>query len=102
MSTPFESKTDRLTFDSLIDELKKIGAILPDPRTGTNGQYTMKDAVLSVFSVFFTQSPSFLGFQRDMERKKGENKGIGVRSFIITSTLFLYGTTDWSDSIENK
>ena len=25
-----------------------------------------------------------------------------IGSFIITSTLFLYGTTDWSDSIENK
>jgi hypothetical protein len=73
MSTPFESKTDRLKFDSLIDKLKKIGASLPDPRTGMNGQYTMKDAVLSAFSVFFTQSPSFLGFQRDMERKKGKN-----------------------------
>jgi hypothetical protein len=54
-------------------KLKKIGASLPDPRTGMNGQYTMKDAVLSAFSVFFTQSPSFLGFQRDMERKKGKN-----------------------------
>ena len=73
MSTPFESKTDRLTFDSLIDTLKKIGTNLPDPRTGMNGQYTMKDTVLSAFSVFFTQSPSFLSFQRDMERKKGKN-----------------------------
>jgi len=73
MSTPFEPKTDRLTFDSLIDTLKKIATNLPDPRTGMNGQYTMKDTVLSAFSVFFTQSPSFLSFQRDMERKKGKN-----------------------------
>ena len=73
MSAPFEFKTDRLKFDSLINELKEIGAGLPDPRTGTNGQYAMKDAVLSAFSIFFTQSPSFLGFQRDMERKKGKN-----------------------------
>jgi len=73
MSTPFEPKTDRLTFDSLIDTLKKIATKLSDPRTGMNGQYTMKDTVLSAFSVFFTQSPSFLSFQRDMERKKGKN-----------------------------
>ena len=69
MNTPFKFKTDRLAFDSLSDELKKISASLPDPRTGENEQYTMKDTVLSVF---FTQRPPFLSFQRDMERKKGK------------------------------
>ena len=73
MSIPFEFKTDSLKFDSLIDNLKEVSSTLPDPRTGSNGQYTMKDAVLSAFSVFFTQSPSFLSFQRDMERRKGQN-----------------------------
>jgi hypothetical protein len=73
MSIPFKFKTDPLKFDSLIDNLKKVGSTLPDPRTGCNGQYSMKDAVLSAFSVFFTQSPSFLSFQRDMERRKGKN-----------------------------
>ena len=73
MSIPFEFKTDRLKFDKLIDNLKEVGVTLPDSRTGSNGQYTMKDAVLSAFSVFFTQSPSFLSFQRDMERRKGKN-----------------------------
>ena len=73
MSIPFEFKMDRLKFDSLIDDLKETGATLPDPRTGTNRQYAMKDAVLAAFSIFFTQSPSFLSFQRDMERKKGQN-----------------------------
>jgi len=75
MSIPFECKTDKLKFNSLIDDLKEIGSTLPDSRTGSNGQYTMKDAALSAFSVFFTQSPSFLGFQRDMERRKGKNNG---------------------------
>jgi len=73
MSIPFEFKMDRLKFDRLIDDLKETGATLPDPRTETNGQYAMKDAVLSAFSIFFPQSPSFLSFQRDMERKKGQN-----------------------------
>jgi len=73
MGIPFEFKTDRLKFDSLIDSLKEVSSTLPDSRTGSNGQYTMKDAVLSAFSVFFTQSPSFLSFQRDMERRKGKN-----------------------------
>ena len=73
MSIPFEFKTDSLKFDSLINNLKEVSSTLPDPRTGSNGQYTMQDAVLSAFSVFFTQSPSFLNFQRDMDRRKGKN-----------------------------
>jgi len=36
---------------------------------GENGQYTVKDTALSVFS---TQRPAFLSLQRDMERKKGK------------------------------
>ncbi len=31
----------------------------------------MEDAALSAFSVFFTQTPSFLAFQRTMEKSKG-------------------------------
>ena len=34
---------------------------LPDTRKGGNNQrYTMEDAALGAFAVFFTQSPSFL------------------------------------------
>jgi len=32
---------------------------LPDHRTGRNTTYTLKDAILSAFAVFFMQSPSF-------------------------------------------
>ncbi|MFW6312888.1 MAG: ISNCY family transposase, partial [Spirochaetota bacterium] len=39
----------------------------PDPRTGSNTRYTMRDAALAAFSVFFTQSPSFLAHQRSMQ-----------------------------------
>lgn len=46
---------------------------LPDPRTGANTRYSMDDAALGAFSVFFTQSPSFLAHQRDMQRRKGAN-----------------------------
>jgi hypothetical protein len=31
----------------------------------------MSDAALGAFSVFFTQSPSFLDFQRTLEKAKG-------------------------------
>jgi hypothetical protein len=34
----------------------------PDPRKGKNRRYSMHDIVLSAFSVFFTQSPSFLSY----------------------------------------
>jgi hypothetical protein len=35
---------------------------LPDNRKGNNKKYAVKDAVIAAFSVFFTQSPSFLSF----------------------------------------
>jgi hypothetical protein len=33
----------------------------------------MTDAVLSAFSVFYTQAPSFLSWQQDMEKRRGQN-----------------------------
>jgi len=32
----------------------------------------MSDAALSAFSVFFMQSPSFLGYQKTMEKEHGK------------------------------
>ena len=46
---------------------------LPDKRTSPNRLYTLGDAGLAAFSVFFTQSPSFLAFQRQMQRQRGRN-----------------------------
>jgi hypothetical protein len=46
---------------------------LPDKRTGKNTRYGMEDAALSAFSVFFTQTPSFLAFQRTIEKSKGRS-----------------------------
>jgi hypothetical protein len=44
---------------------------LPDHRKGGNNtQYAISDAALSAFSVFMMQSPSFLSYQRDMQRQK--------------------------------
>jgi hypothetical protein len=42
-------------------------------RTGKNSQYTMCDVASSAFGVFFVQSPSFLAYQRDMQRREGRN-----------------------------
>lgn len=61
------------TFDSLIEELHKVICNFPDKRTGKNIHHNMFDIALSAFSLFFTQNPSFLQFQRDMEKKKGKS-----------------------------
>ena len=47
---------------------------LPDKRKpGNNTQYEIRDAVLSAFSIFFTQSPSFLEHQKLMSKMKYKN-----------------------------
>ena len=60
-------------FQELIRETLGILHSLPDYRVGSNTKYTIADAALSAFSVFFTQCPSFLSYQRDMEENKGRN-----------------------------
>jgi len=37
-----------------------------------NKHYTVRDAALGAFAVFFTQSPSFLAYQRDMAAIKAK------------------------------
>jgi hypothetical protein len=60
-------------FDQLIERLRCVAAGLPDRRTGDNTQYAMADIALAAFSVFFTQCPSFLSYQRGMEQARGRN-----------------------------
>lgn len=45
----------------------------PDKRTGNNTRFTIEDAALGAFSVFFTQSPSFLSFQSAMQEARGKS-----------------------------
>lgn len=44
----------------LIQFLAEELSDLPDKRKGVNRQYQVKEAVMAAFSVFFTQSSSFL------------------------------------------
>jgi hypothetical protein len=60
-------------FDHLIERLRCVAANLPDPRTGDNSSYSMADIALAAFSVFFSQCPSFLSYQRGMEQSRGRN-----------------------------
>lgn len=64
---------DKITFDIMVQQLRKAIYNFPDKRIGLNTQYSIEDIGLSAFSLFFTQSPSFLSFQRSMQNNNGEN-----------------------------
>ena len=58
----------------LTQHLRAVFAQLPDARRSSNNQrYAMEDAALAAFSVFFTQSPSFLDYQTRMQQQQGKN-----------------------------
>lgn len=67
MTTPFG-------FDVLKGILHRRTAQLPDHRKeGPNTRYAIQDAALGAFGIFFTQSPSFLEYQRRLQHIKGHN-----------------------------
>lgn len=61
------------SFDHLVREFKWLLKAIPDPRVGSNTSYSISDAALGAFSVFFMQSPSFLAHQIRMQDLSGEN-----------------------------
>lgn len=65
--------TNGLEFDTLVARVHDRLADLPDHRTGKNISYQIIDAALAAFSVFFTQSPSFLAHQQAMAKSKGRS-----------------------------
>ena len=62
-----------VSFNHLVGYLRTVLAELPDRRKGKNLSYEMEDFGLSAFSVFFTQSPSFLAHQKAMQAARGQN-----------------------------
>jgi len=64
--------TDAFSFDALMHLFRERFAHLPDLRTGKNRTYTITDALLDAFAVFFTQAPSFLAAQQSMQRARGQ------------------------------
>ena len=71
MSIPFGHCV--LTLDDITKKMRSTFETFTDPRKGKNTMYTMVDAALSAFSVFYMQSPSFLEYQRSLEQTHGEN-----------------------------
>ena len=72
MSFPFRANLRPDTFSRLVEFFRSVVERFPDKRTG-DFTYAMADAALGAFSVFFTQSPSFLDFQRTLQVAKGCN-----------------------------
>jgi hypothetical protein len=76
MSFPFRVNLRPDTFSLLIEHLHSVVERFPDERTGSETVYSMADAALGAFSVYFTQSPSFLEFQRLLQVSKGCNNAL--------------------------
>ena len=60
-------------FTRFVQALRATIATFPDKRTGKNKRYSLVDAALGAFAVFFTQSPSF---PRQTRFKCCENQGV--------------------------
>jgi hypothetical protein len=61
--------------NKIIKDLKKKAKKFTDKRSGKHQTHTIEDIVMSAFSIFFLQSPSWLSFQRTMEDNRGKNNG---------------------------
>jgi hypothetical protein len=67
-------KAATLEIPELMQFLRQQLHDLPDERKpGNNTQYQIEDAVMAAFSIFFTQSESFLDHQRLMKSNKGKD-----------------------------
>jgi hypothetical protein len=66
--------TNPLIFDDLREILHRHIDPLPDYRKkGPNTRYRIQDGALGAFGIFFTQSPSFLDYQRTLQQNRGQN-----------------------------
>lgn len=71
LEIPMANQASVYSFDAMIASLRSTMKEFPDRRTGKNRHYEVLDAACGAFSVFFTQCPSLLAFQRLMEQKHG-------------------------------
>jgi len=66
--------TQPLSFDHLQEILRQHTAGLPDLRKPSpKTRYTIQNAALGAFGIFFTQSPSFLEYQRQRNHRQGHD-----------------------------
>jgi hypothetical protein len=63
-----------LSFDHLQAILRQHTAGLPDVRKPSpNTRYTIQNAAVGAFGLFFMQSPSFLEYQRQLNQRQGHD-----------------------------
>ena len=84
MAFPFIGRP--LSFDSWVDSLKELMQRFPDHRSGKNCVYSLADAALAAFAVFYAQSPSFLAQQRVMEKAKGKSNAQTIFGMTLIPT----------------
>jgi hypothetical protein len=72
---------EELKLSRMINVLEQGCASFPDVRTGKNSVYELRNDGMSAFSVFFTQSPSFLAHQRDLQLRKGRSNAENLFHF---------------------
>jgi hypothetical protein len=78
----------KLSFGALIAYLNRAISQMEDPRQSSNGKkYSLKDAVLAAFSVFFMQSESFLDYQRHLESHHGKSNAQSLFGMIRVPTV---------------
>ncbi len=65
-------------FDGIVKKFHQVIETFPDCRTGKNISKDLKDAALGGFAVFYTQSPSFLSYQKSMQEAKGQNNAASL------------------------
>jgi len=62
-----------LNLANITKKMRNTFQAFTDPRKGKNKKYSIVDAALSAFSIFFVQSPSFLEYQRSLQQSHGTN-----------------------------
>ncbi len=66
--------SEKLSFDWFIAKIHEVFDRLPDYRKfSPNLRYSVKEAVLGAFALFFSQSPSFLAYQQAMQPAQRRN-----------------------------
>ncbi len=74
-----------LSFNHLIKRLHRLFETFPDCRTGSNQSKTFNDAAMGAFAIFYTQSPSFLSYQKLMHETEGMDNAqsfFGIESLL--------------------
>lgn len=77
-----------LSFGALVAYLSRAIGQMSDPRQASNAtKYSLKDAVLAAFSVFFMQSESFLDYQRHQQSHHGNSNAQSLFGMMSVPTV---------------